>query len=181
MTPPLLTEYLQSTKFVTCVLTPCRFTNNVLSTAQQIWLRKLGGAKSPVIEGANGIITAGKAKRSSAQSGQGGERCLRTSSGIYYNYICSGCNKKIKNILSRFKQLKEEENRRKATKALASGDSASTSDDEESDGDTTEEVLVFYFIRPYRWSIVSRQSVLAVGDFPANSSCEHEIHLQLLM
>ncbi|CAM0878727.1 unnamed protein product [Alopecurus aequalis] len=92
------------------------FTNNVLSTAQQIWLRKLGGAKSPVTEGASGIITAGKAKRSSAQSGQGGER---------------------------FKQLKEEENRRKAaTKALGAGDSAvsaSVSEDEESDNDETTE------------------------------------------
>uniref|UniRef100_A0A453DZL7 Membrane insertase YidC/Oxa/ALB C-terminal domain-containing protein n=1 Tax=Aegilops tauschii subsp. strangulata TaxID=200361 RepID=A0A453DZL7_AEGTS len=50
------------------------FTNNVLSTAQQIWLRKLGGAKPAVNEGASGIITAGRAKRSGAQSGQGGER-----------------------------------------------------------------------------------------------------------
>jgi YidC/Oxa1 family membrane protein insertase len=127
-----------------CVLTPCRFTNNVLSTAQQIWLRKLGGAKPVVNEGASGIITAGRAKRSGAQSGQGGERWLQTSSAIYFNYICSGCN--IENILSRFKQLKEEENRRKATKALGAGDSngsASTSDDEEPDEDTTDEVLVF--------------------------------------
>jgi len=89
------------------------FTNNVLSTAQQIWLRKLGGAKPAVNEGASGIITAGREKRSSAQS-QGGER---------------------------FKQLKEEENRRKAVKALGAGDStvsASTSEDEESDDETTE-------------------------------------------
>uniref|UniRef100_A0A453DZL5 Membrane insertase YidC/Oxa/ALB C-terminal domain-containing protein n=1 Tax=Aegilops tauschii subsp. strangulata TaxID=200361 RepID=A0A453DZL5_AEGTS len=90
------------------------FTNNVLSTAQQIWLRKLGGAKPAVNEGASGIITAGRAKRSGAQSGQGGER---------------------------FKQLKEEENRRKAVKALGAGDSngSTTSEDEESDDDTTEE------------------------------------------
>lgn len=27
-----------------------RFTNNILSTAQQIWLQKLGGAKNPVKE-----------------------------------------------------------------------------------------------------------------------------------
>lgn len=90
------------------------FTNNVLSTAQQIWLRKLGGAKPAVNEGASGIITAGRAKRSGAQSGQGGER---------------------------FKQLKEEENRRKAVKALGAGDSngSTTSEDEESDDDTAEE------------------------------------------
>lgn len=26
----------------------CRLTNNILSTAQQLWLQKLGGAKNPV-------------------------------------------------------------------------------------------------------------------------------------
>jgi hypothetical protein len=76
MMPAILTELCSWLKFVTCKLTRCRFTNNVLSTAQQIWLRKLGGAKPVVNEGASGIITAGRAKRSSAQSGQGGERCL---------------------------------------------------------------------------------------------------------
>ncbi|KAE9616619.1 putative membrane insertase OXA1/ALB3/YidC, membrane insertase YidC/Oxa1 [Lupinus albus] len=40
------------------------FINNVLSTAQQVWLRKLGGAKPVVNENASGIITAGRAKRS---------------------------------------------------------------------------------------------------------------------
>ncbi|XP_019454043.1 PREDICTED: inner membrane protein PPF-1, chloroplastic-like [Lupinus angustifolius] len=40
------------------------FTNNVLSTAQQVWLRKFGGAKPVVNENASGIITAGRAKRS---------------------------------------------------------------------------------------------------------------------
>ncbi|KAH9609771.1 hypothetical protein KSS87_012761 [Heliosperma pusillum] len=39
------------------------FTNNILSTAQQVWLRKLGGAKPIVSENASGIISAGKAKR----------------------------------------------------------------------------------------------------------------------
>ena len=28
----------------------CRLTNNILSTAQQVWLQKLGGAKNPVEE-----------------------------------------------------------------------------------------------------------------------------------
>ncbi|CAN0854070.1 Inner membrane protein PPF-1, chloroplastic [Linum grandiflorum] len=50
------------------------FTNNVLSTAQQVWLRQLGGAKPVVNEDASGIITAGRAKRSFAQPGQPGER-----------------------------------------------------------------------------------------------------------
>ncbi|KAL5223092.1 hypothetical protein ABZP36_027805 [Zizania latifolia] len=91
------------------------FTNNVLSTAQQVWLRKLGGAKPVVNQGGSGIITAGRAKRSNAQPGQPGER---------------------------FRQLKEEESKKKVYKALAAGDSdvsASASDDEESDDETTEE------------------------------------------
>lgn len=51
-----------------------RFTNNVLSTAQQVWLRKLGGAKPVVSENASGIISAGRAKRSGAQPERTGER-----------------------------------------------------------------------------------------------------------
>ncbi|CAO2161072.1 unnamed protein product [Urochloa humidicola] len=91
------------------------FTNNVLSTAQQVWLRKMGGAKPAVSKEGSGIITAGRAKRSNAQPA--GER---------------------------FRQLKEEENRKKLNKALAAGDSnasASTydSDDEESDDESMEE------------------------------------------
>ncbi|CAD6232730.1 unnamed protein product [Miscanthus lutarioriparius] len=90
-------------------------TNNVLSTAQQVWLRKMGGAKPVVSEGGSGIITAGRAKRSNAQPA--GER---------------------------FRQLKEEENRRKLSKALAAGDSDASSstydvEDEEPDDETTEE------------------------------------------
>ncbi|XP_066308416.1 inner membrane protein ALBINO3, chloroplastic-like isoform X1 [Miscanthus floridulus] len=90
-------------------------TNNVLSTAQQVWLRKMGGAKPVVSEGGSGIITAGRAKCSNAQPA--GER---------------------------FRQLKEEENRRKPSKALAAGDSNASSstydmEDEELDDETTEE------------------------------------------
>ncbi|CAH1418244.1 unnamed protein product [Lactuca virosa] len=88
------------------------FTNNVLSTAQQVWLRKLGGAKPVVDENAGGIISAGRAKRSSSQPSE--------SSG------------------ARFKQLKEEE-KRKSNKALAEPDvqvlASSTSDSEEDDTD----------------------------------------------
>ncbi|XP_073226172.1 inner membrane protein PPF-1, chloroplastic isoform X2 [Cicer arietinum] len=50
------------------------FTNNVLSTAQQIWLRKLGGATPAVNENAGGIITAGRAKRSASKPERVGER-----------------------------------------------------------------------------------------------------------
>ncbi|XP_052621777.1 inner membrane protein PPF-1, chloroplastic [Lactuca sativa] len=67
------------------------FTNNVLSTAQQVWLRKLGGAKPVVDENAGGIISVWRAKRSSSQPSE--------SSG------------------ARLKQLKEEE-KRKSNKAL---------------------------------------------------------------
>lgn len=91
------------------------FTNNVLSTAQQVWLRKMGGAKPVVSAGGSGIITAGRAKRSNAQPA--GER---------------------------FRQLKEEESRKKLNKALAAGDSkvsASTyeTEDEEYDDESTVE------------------------------------------
>lgn len=51
-----------------------RFTNNVLSTAQQIWLRKLGGAKPAVSEDGSGIISAGRAKRSFSQPAESGDR-----------------------------------------------------------------------------------------------------------
>uniref|UniRef100_A0A1D1XE12 Inner membrane protein PPF-1, chloroplastic n=1 Tax=Anthurium amnicola TaxID=1678845 RepID=A0A1D1XE12_9ARAE len=50
------------------------FTNNVLSTAQQVWLRKLGGAKPVVNKDASGIISAGRAKRSTSQPIRTGER-----------------------------------------------------------------------------------------------------------
>ncbi|XWS71704.1 hypothetical protein CRYUN_Cryun03dG0161600 [Craigia yunnanensis] len=88
------------------------FTNNVLSTTQQVWLRKLGGARPVVDESASGIITAGRAKRSAAQPARPGDK---------------------------FRQLKEEE-KKKISKALPAEevqtlDSASDSD-EESDEET---------------------------------------------
>ncbi|XP_010253220.1 PREDICTED: inner membrane protein PPF-1, chloroplastic isoform X2 [Nelumbo nucifera] len=67
------------------------FTNNVLSTAQQVWLRKLGGAKPVVNENASGIISAGRAKRSTSDPVQTGDR---------------------------FRQSKEEERKKKLSKAL---------------------------------------------------------------
>ena len=51
-----------------------RFTNNILSTAQQVWLRKLGGAKPAISEDGGGIISAGRAKRSNSQPAETGER-----------------------------------------------------------------------------------------------------------
>ncbi|KAL6203226.1 hypothetical protein ACLB2K_026929 [Fragaria x ananassa] len=90
------------------------FTNNVLSTAQQVWLRKLGGAKPVVNENASGIITAGRAKRSDSQPAQPG---------------------------SRFKQLREDEKKKTVNKALrddaqtlaSASDSEDRSDDENND------------------------------------------------
>ncbi|KAM0051325.1 putative membrane insertase YidC/ALB3/OXA1/COX18 [Helianthus debilis subsp. tardiflorus] len=94
-----------------------RFTNNVLSTAQQVWLRKLGGAKPVVNENASGIISAGQAKRSSSQPSETG---------------------------ARFKQLKEEE-KRKSNKALPGQDIqvlASTSDTEDETDEETKSTEV---------------------------------------
>ncbi|KAL3850690.1 hypothetical protein ACJIZ3_012572 [Penstemon smallii] len=88
------------------------FTNNVLSTAQQVWLRKLGGATPAVNENAGGIITAGRAKRSSVQSERTGER---------------------------FKQLKEDEKKKKNSNALPADDiQTSASDSEEDSNNETE-------------------------------------------
>ncbi|KAI3830071.1 hypothetical protein L1987_04204 [Smallanthus sonchifolius] len=93
------------------------FTNNVLSTAQQVWLRKLGGAKPVVNENASGIISAGRAKRSSSQPSEPG---------------------------ARFKQLKEEE-KTKSNKALPDQDIqvlASTSDSEDETDEETKSTEV---------------------------------------
>lgn len=40
-----------------------RLTNNILSTAQQVWLQKLGGAKNPVIQSSNGRVTRELSKK----------------------------------------------------------------------------------------------------------------------
>ncbi|XP_031268185.1 inner membrane protein PPF-1, chloroplastic-like [Pistacia vera] len=90
------------------------FTNNVLSTAQQVWLRKLGGAKPVVNENASGIISAGRAKRSASQPSRAGDR---------------------------FRQLKEEEKRKKLNKALAEEEvqnlNSASDSEEESDVEST--------------------------------------------
>ncbi|MBA0881940.1 hypothetical protein Goshw_012385 [Gossypium schwendimanii] len=88
------------------------FTNNVLSTAQQVWLRKLGGAKPVVDESASGIITAGRAKRSAAQPARAGDR---------------------------FRQLKEEEKKKKVSKALPAEEFQSLDSASDSDGESDEE------------------------------------------
>ncbi|CAI9108067.1 OLC1v1007586C4 [Oldenlandia corymbosa var. corymbosa] len=66
------------------------FINNVLSTAQQVWLRKLGGAKPVVNDNANGIITAGRAKRSPSQAtDRSGERFVCYRPSFHFNCVCS--------------------------------------------------------------------------------------------
>lgn len=87
------------------------FTNNVLSTAQQVWLRKLGGAKPAVSENASGIITAGRAKRAASQPVQPGER---------------------------FRQLKQEE-KKTLSKALPAEDVETLASTSDSDDDSEEE------------------------------------------
>ncbi|KAI4322153.1 hypothetical protein L6164_021873 [Bauhinia variegata] len=89
------------------------FTNNVLSTAQQVWLRKLGGAKPVVNENASGIITAGRAKRSASQPARAGER---------------------------FRQSKEEEKKKKFTKALPAEEVQPLSSAMDSDDGSDEEI-----------------------------------------
>ncbi|KAK6935890.1 Membrane insertase YidC/ALB3/OXA1/COX18 [Dillenia turbinata] len=100
------------------------FTNNVLSTAQQVWLRKLGGAKPIVGENANNIISAGRAKRSESQPVRAGDR-----------------------FVLNLWQLKEEEKKKKLTTVLPAEEvqsmaSASDSDDGSNDEtDKSNEVL----------------------------------------
>jgi len=45
------------------IIVAVRLTNNVLSTAQQVYLRQLGGAQPVVDKDGGGIISAGQAKR----------------------------------------------------------------------------------------------------------------------
>ena len=76
------------------------------------------------------------------------------------------------NLTSRFRQLKEEENRRKPSKALAAGDSDASSstydvEDEEPDDETTEEVLFTLFST-------------IVGHCEASHIEKHSLPLQLL-
>ncbi|XP_058203067.1 inner membrane protein PPF-1, chloroplastic [Rhododendron vialii] len=89
------------------------FTNNVLSTAQQVWLKQLGGAKPVVSKNASGIISAGRAKRSGSQPAPTGDR---------------------------FRQLKEEEKKKKLNEVLPAEQVevlASTSESEDGSDEVT--------------------------------------------
>ncbi|KAJ4980206.1 hypothetical protein NE237_010986 [Protea cynaroides] len=89
------------------------FTNNVLSTAQQVWLRKLGGAKPVVSENTSDIITAGRARRATSQPVRAGER---------------------------FRQLKEEEGKKKPDKVLPA-EEVQTLDSTSDSGDVSDEEI----------------------------------------
>eukprot|EP00475_Leptophrys_vorax_P030654 TRINITY_DN4609_c0_g1_i3.p1 TRINITY_DN4609_c0_g1~~TRINITY_DN4609_c0_g1_i3.p1 ORF type:complete len:498 (+),score=43.04 TRINITY_DN4609_c0_g1_i3:245-1738(+) len=77
------------------------FTNNILSTAQTIYLRKMGGAKPVVAAGATEIIDVGQAKRSTVVS------------------EVATLEDKEKARGERFRKLKEAEEAKKAAKKAA--------------------------------------------------------------
>lgn len=124
-----------------------RFINNVLSTGQQVWLRKLGGAKPAVSENANGIITAGRAKRSASQPERTGDRLVLYIFRIFYldiwilkrvSLLWNNCQR------NRFRQLKEDEKKKKVSKAMTSEEaqtSESVSDSEEESDEETNSVV----------------------------------------
>lgn len=105
-----------------------------------MWLRKLGGAKPVVNENASGIITAGRAKRSAAQPSQQGERSL-SFCVIMFNLLDIEVKfTRGKNGMNRFKQLKDEEKKKKVSKALpAENIEAVTSEPDSDEGDSDEE------------------------------------------
>ncbi|CAM8967369.1 unnamed protein product [Rhodiola kirilowii] len=88
------------------------FTNNILSTAQQVWLKRLGGAKPAVNESGNGIISAGRAKRLTPKEERAGDR---------------------------FRQLKEEDGRKKVNRASTSDVVPVIASISDSDNDTEDE------------------------------------------
>lgn len=108
----------------------------MLSTAQQVWLRKLGGAKPAVAENASGIISAGRAKRSGAQSERTGERWVLISIFfllLLFQYVLHA---NYNYLWNRFKQLKDEEKKQKTSALPAEAIQASASADFESEDDS---------------------------------------------
>lgn len=121
-----------------------RLTNNVLSTAQQVYLRQLGGAQPIVDKEGSGIISAGQAKRTplpppsatatatDAPTSTSTKDSRGTRLIIYYAYlglltpwyyfstswfIC--VINLCQHFANRFKQLKEEEARKKEARRKA--------------------------------------------------------------
>jgi YidC/Oxa1 family membrane protein insertase len=86
-------------------------TNNVLSTAQQVYLRRLGGAQPVVDKDGGGIISAGQAKRTLVQP----PASTSASATATTTDAAPTSDKRGQ----RFKQLKEEEARKKEARRKA--------------------------------------------------------------
>ena len=117
-----------------------RFTNNVLSTAQQVWLRKLGGAKPVVNENASGIISAGKAKRSASQPAQIDDRLVLFGWVVQYSISFDWYPNILLTFENRLRPSKEEARRKQISKALPD-DQASVSDTETGSDDESKETV----------------------------------------
>ncbi|GBG85771.1 hypothetical protein CBR_g40498 [Chara braunii] len=93
-------------------------TNNILTTGQQIWLKKLGGAKPVVGKDGGGILDAGTARRSA------------TPAAAVSSELPAKQSEQERG--ARFRQLKAEEAARKAAeKAAQEARAASPEDDDE--------------------------------------------------
>lgn len=89
-------------------------TNNILSTAQQVYLRQLGGAQPIVDKDGGGIISAGQAKRTPLPPPASTTSAIATTT-----------NAPTKDGRgSRFKQLKEEEAKKKEARRKAAEDAS---------------------------------------------------------
>jgi hypothetical protein len=91
-----------------------------------------------------------------------------------------------KHILARFKQLKEQENRRKFNKVLAAGEASSVSDDEDSDDESTEEVLFalllclnFFFVEFCKATRLTKSSFTQQPLRIQNSSRVSDVNLAI--
>ncbi|KAG0580811.1 hypothetical protein KC19_4G201400 [Ceratodon purpureus] len=90
-------------------------TNNVLSTAQQVYLRQLGGAQPVVDKDGGGIISAGQAKRTPLPP-------PASTSAIATTATSDTSAKDARGL--RFKQLKEEEAKKKEARRKAAEETA---------------------------------------------------------
>lgn len=136
-------------------------TNNILSTGQQVWLRKGGGAKIPTSVDGGEIISAGQALRSSAPA---------------------PILEKKDDRGDRFRQLKMEEARKKAERAealkksaekaaaVASSDTEGenvTDDDDEDDDETDDETMDLSSAKDSLEEMYSRSSEPGGSTSPA--------------
>lgn len=111
----------------------CRFTNNILSTAQQVWLQQLGGAKNLVGTFSEDVIKEGQIQNQKSISElqvlatkteerqeekltsvgpRPGERSIMKPVILHKHFAVSVCSLNLP-LYSRFKQLKEQEAKRR--------------------------------------------------------------------